>query len=41
MRAMFYARLIRDFGTAQWVEQEVTTADEDILNGPRDSEISL
>ena len=37
MRAMFYARLIRDFGTAQWVEQEVTTADEDILNGPRDS----
>jgi hypothetical protein len=36
-RAMFYADKIKNFGTVQWVENEVTLADEDILYGARDS----
>ena len=36
-RAMFYADKIKNFGSVQWVENEVTTADEDILYGTRDS----
>lgn len=35
-RAWFYANKISYFGKAQWVDKEVTTADEDILTGKRD-----
>ncbi|MFT7034662.1 MAG: hypothetical protein ACJA2S_003180 [Cyclobacteriaceae bacterium] len=37
MRGWFYADKISKFGTAQWVETEVTVDDEAILNGTRDS----
>jgi starch-binding outer membrane protein, SusD/RagB family len=37
MRGWFYADKISKFGTAQWVESEVSVDDEDILNGTRDS----
>jgi len=36
-RAMFYADKIKNFGTVQWVENEVTLEDQDILYGARDS----
>ncbi|MBT3444074.1 MAG: RagB/SusD family nutrient uptake outer membrane protein, partial [Flavobacteriaceae bacterium] len=36
-RAMFYANKIKNFGTVQWVENEVTLEDQDILYGARDS----
>ena len=36
-RAMFYANKIKNFGTVQWVDKEVTLADEEILYGARDS----
>lgn len=35
-RAWFFANKISYFGKAQWVDKEVTTADEDILYGTRD-----
>jgi hypothetical protein len=34
---MFYADKIKNFGTVQWVENEVTLEDQDILYGARDS----
>ncbi|MFY0654220.1 MAG: RagB/SusD family nutrient uptake outer membrane protein [Cyclobacteriaceae bacterium] len=37
MRGWFYADKISKFGTVQWVETEVSTADEEILYGSRDS----
>jgi len=37
MRGWFYADKISKFGTAQWVETEVSVDDEEILNGTRDS----
>lgn len=36
-RAMFYADKIKNFGSVQFVDKEVTLADEDILYGARDS----
>ena len=36
-RAMFYADKIKNFGSVQWVENEVTLENEDILYGARDS----
>ena len=36
MRGWFYADKISKFGSAQWVDRELTTEDEEILNGPRD-----
>ena len=36
MRGWFYADKINKFGSAQWVDKELTTDDEDILNGSRD-----
>jgi len=36
-RGWFYADKISKFGSAQWVDKELTTEDEDILYGPRDS----
>lgn len=36
-RAMFYADKIKNYGTVQWVDQEVTTDDDAILYGKRDS----
>ena len=36
-RAMFYADKIKNFGSVQWVENEVTLENEGILYGARDS----
>jgi len=36
MRGWFYADKISKFGTAQWVDRELTIEDEEILNGSRD-----
>ncbi len=36
MRGWFYADKISKFGSAQWVDRELSTDDEEILNGERD-----